>query len=363
MELKFSHDAPVQSFSANQYPANAPIEDRLDARIVERGTLACVCDGHGGWNVSQFAKKTLLATVQSELGAITEDCDDDAVLGAMRRAYERVDRDWQRSVEGAFSMGFGEVAKVGSCALTVLATLSKIFVANAGDCRAVVGRLIDGQWSGEALTNDHNARLASEKARLAEEHPGEKDIVVCRPHNPDACYVKGRLQPTRALGDLYLKYSEFNGNRDTDTMPSYGRRIPPPYTPPYITATPEVSALSWEEGREQFIVMASDGLWDVLSNQEAVEVVAAAAAKDPDAAANQLTMEALKREASAAGLSAMELMQLPPGKSRRRLHDDITVVVIYLKGGSVVGTSSSSSSGSGWLSGWFGGSGEDSKSK
>lgn len=45
-------------------------------------------------------------------------------------------------------------------------------------------------------------------------------------------------QPTRSLGDAYLKYPEFNGQEDTHK--SAGRFLPPPYTPPYIIAEPEV---------------------------------------------------------------------------------------------------------------------------
>lgn len=49
-------------------------------------------------------------------------------------------------------------------------------------------------------------------------------------------------QPNRSLsslGDAYLKYPEFNG-RPNRSDSSAGRYIPPPYTPPYVTATPEV---------------------------------------------------------------------------------------------------------------------------
>ena len=86
-----------------------------------------------------------------------------------------------------------------------------------------------------------------EQRRLAKEHPNEPDIVVCK--SPNACYVKGRLQPTRALGDVYLKDAEFNGS---PSARRYGRYIAPPYSPPYITSEPEVRltarsivALSW----------------------------------------------------------------------------------------------------------------------
>ena len=47
-----------------------------------------------------------------------------------------------------------------------------------------------------------NAGEPFEQARLVKKFPGENDIVMCK----NACYVKGRLQPTRSLGDFYLKY-------------------------------------------------------------------------------------------------------------------------------------------------------------
>ena len=111
-------------------------------------------------------------------------------------------------------MGFGEVAKVGCCALLALKRGNKLFTANCGDCRAVLGvahKNTDSdvtELSALRLTNDHNAREPREQQKLKLEHPGENDIVKC--HNPHACYVKGRLQLTRALGDVYLKYKEFN---------------------------------------------------------------------------------------------------------------------------------------------------------
>jgi pyruvate dehydrogenase phosphatase len=89
-----------------------------------------------------------------------------------------------------------------------------LITANCGDCRAVLG--ISNNTNGSKkdhfralrLTNDHNAREAREQEKLKLEHPNEADIVKC--HNSHACYVKGRLQLTRALGDVYLKYKEFN---------------------------------------------------------------------------------------------------------------------------------------------------------
>jgi pyruvate dehydrogenase phosphatase len=115
------------------------------------------------------------------------------------------------------------------------------------------------------LSNDHNTREPVEQAKLRRLHPNEvcltcphsqrvrmcadmykpypanvitsqADIIKCK--RETSCYVKGKLQPTRSLGDAYLKYSEFNGQPGMDR--SAGRYLPPPYTPPYITADPEV---------------------------------------------------------------------------------------------------------------------------
>lgn len=57
------------------------------------------------------------------------------------------------------------------------------------------------------LSSDHNAKFPGEQMSLRKMHPNEPDIVICK--NPTSCYVKGRLQPTRAFGDFHLKYSEF----------------------------------------------------------------------------------------------------------------------------------------------------------
>lgn len=81
-----------------------------------------------------------------------------------------------------------------------------MFDATAGDCRAVVAERVkssDGKNQSNSyrafnLSRDHNAKHIEEQERLSKEHPGEQDVVLCR--NPDSCYVKGRLQPTRSFG-------------------------------------------------------------------------------------------------------------------------------------------------------------------
>lgn len=195
-----------------------------------------------------------------------------------------------------------------------------------------------------ALTRDHNAREPEEQERLAKEHPGEPDIVRCRPNNPDACYVKGFLQPTRALGDLSMKRAEFNdtgidGMRGQPTKHNGRFFRGKTYTPPYISATPTITEVklagsrSEEDGKEhdEFLILATDGLWDELSSDEAVQFVANDQGP-PDSCAGRLVTHALAVAAQSQRMTLSSLQQVPPGpRGRRRLHDDITAVVLWFQ--------------------------------
>lgn len=67
------------------------------------------------------------------------------------------------------------------------------------------------------LTRKLNANSKKEQERLRKLFPKDKDIVVCKnPNNSSACYVKSRLQPTFAFGDLHLKLEEFNNPQSYD---------------------------------------------------------------------------------------------------------------------------------------------------
>lgn len=189
---------------ASEYNANGPIEDRHDVRESPRGDFfASVYDGHGGWQAAEFARKRLNISAQTELNNSLAKTPEQ-VKGALTHAFLRVEREYLYRVKTAFELGFGAVAKTGSCALMALIRDDRLFVANAGDCRAVLGRRRKsslGGWGssgGEgvmeavALSNDHNAREKTEQDKLRRLHPSEEDIVKCKRSN--ACYVKGRLQ-------------------------------------------------------------------------------------------------------------------------------------------------------------------------
>jgi pyruvate dehydrogenase phosphatase len=96
------------------------------------------------------------------------------------------------------------MGRVGSCALVVLVINNRVYAANAGDSQALVLEQKDGNLVHTKLNKKLNANSKKEQARLRSLFPGEPDVVECR--REKSCYVKGRLQPTRAFGDFRLKY-------------------------------------------------------------------------------------------------------------------------------------------------------------
>ncbi len=326
---------PVKKWNLGSatYNANDPMEDRhvftdLSGMGLE-GLIAAVFDGHGGWQVSEFARKRITGSLGKSLqniGPLPVDEDYDPCEHAIINTFLQLDRDFFYDIRNTFRLGFGRVANTGSCALLAFMRRGNLYVANAGDCRAVLARTSDdkpGTLESVALSRDHNAREELEQKILMAVHPFESDIVKCK--TPNICYVKGKLQPTRSLGDAYLKYSEFNGHPDGMS----GRYMPPPYTPPYITAEPEV-ARHVLDSRDQFLLMASDGLWDYVSNDEALEVASGVLRRGlgSNAACKALVERVLTKAAKHHNISVDGLRKLPAGPQRRKKHDDITVLCI-----------------------------------
>lgn len=119
---------------------------------------------------------------------------------------------------------------------------------------------------------------------MQSEHPAAETDTVVRNGR-----VLGSLEPTRAFGDARYKWTrELTGRIAEAFIPGGKNAVRPPpralQTPPYVTARPEVE---WRrlpvarEGEKQlkFIVMATDGLWDMLSNEEVGALVAGRLAK------------------------------------------------------------------------------------
>jgi len=304
------------------------LRDRDDEDFV------AVFDGHGGFQCAEFAQKRL---VEVAAGLMKESdsnsLDVPKIKEILNQSFAKVEREYIDYIRNAFLLGFGDVSKVGACALMTMVYKDQIFVANAGDCRIVLCQQPNPNSStlnAIPLSFDHNAREPFEQSRLSSLFPNEPDIIVCK--RPGSCYVKGRLQPTRSLGDAYLKYPEFNG------PPSYlfakdrarGRHIPSPYNPPYISAVPEIVTCCLQP-EDKFVILGSDGVWDYLTNDDAVKIVWEAIQRNEfKEAPRKIIEEILIRAAKSNNMTVEAIRATPQGSERRRIHDDITVMVLML---------------------------------
>lgn len=114
-----------------------------------------------------------------------------------------------------------------------------LLVANAGDCRAVLSRC----GTAIEMSMDHRPSSLTEKLRI-ESLGGYVDDG----------YLNGLLGVTRALGDWHLEGLKELGE------PGGGP----------LSAEPELKMITLTKD-DEFLIIGSDGIWDVFSNQNSVD--------------------------------------------------------------------------------------------
>ncbi|KAI4320909.1 hypothetical protein MLD38_034342 [Melastoma candidum] len=211
------------------------------------GAFYGVFDGHGGTDAALFVRDNILRLIAEDSQFPV--CMEKAIGNAFLKAdYDFAD---------ASSLDISS----GTTALTALIFGRKMFVANAGDCRAVLGK----RGRAVELSLDHKPNCTAEKMRI------EKLGGVVYDG-----YLNGQLSVSRALGDWHMKGSK-------------GSACP-------LTAEPELQETNLTED-DEFLVMGCDGLWDVMSSQCAVSMVRKELMihNDPERCSRELVREALKR--------------------------------------------------------------------
>ncbi|KAL1217847.1 putative protein phosphatase 2C 30 [Cardamine amara subsp. amara] len=244
-----------------------PMEDRYFAAVDrndgahddDKNAFFGVFDGHGGSKAAEFAAMNLRKNIEARLGE--KGC---SMERAIRDGYIKTDEDFLK-----------EGSRGGACCVTALISKGKLAVSNAGDCRAV----ISCGGKAEALTSDHNPSQASELKRI-EALGGYVDCCngVWR--------IQGTLAVSRGIGDRCLKE--------------------------WVIAEPETRTLQIKPEFE-FLILASDGLWDKVTNQEAVDVVRPYCV----GVENPKTLSACKKLAELS--------------SKRGSLDDISLIIIQLQ--------------------------------
>merc|ERR1712176_231102 len=191
-----------------------------------------------------------------------------------------------------------------------------------GDCRAIIGSKQGNEWKCVELTCDHQINLnPKERLRLLSEHPNESDIIKRN-------RVKGRLQPTRVFGDGHYKYMKF-----FNLWKNKLKYLDSAWTPPYVTAKPDISCYRLEEN-DYFMILSTDGLFQDLHNQQIVEYVGAIIdGKEDDFGCENVSTLLIRKALLAAGryfdgnlgnenLNLSSVMNVHK-KMKRSVHDDL----------------------------------------
>ncbi|KAL6972076.1 protein-serine,threonine phosphatase [Sarracenia purpurea var. burkii] len=223
----------------------ASMEDFFDVKTYEidgqRVAMFGIFDGHGGSRAAEFLKEHLFENLTKHPQFITN------TKLAISETYQQTDMEFLDSEKDIYRDD-------GSTASTAVLVGNHLYVANVGDSRAVISK------AGKAipLSEDHKPNRSDERKRI--ESAG--GVVMWA----GTWRVGGVLAMSRAFGNRMLKQ--------------------------FVVAEPEIQDQEIDDEFE-LLVVASDGLWDVVPNEDAVSL--ARTEEEPEAAARKLTESAYTR--------------------------------------------------------------------
>ncbi|KAF2072407.1 hypothetical protein CYY_006282 [Polysphondylium violaceum] len=201
------------------------MEDRMVAygcfRNNPNSEFYSIFDGHGGKSASDFAADNIYRIFSEYLNS------NKTPQEAFRLAYSSIN---QQIAPWPF---------IGTTAASVYIQEDKVYVANVGDSRVILGKItMEGEnkkVSTQRLTFDHRPVEESERQRIIN---AGGTVLNGR--------VNGMLAVSRALGDSFLN--------------------------PYVTPEPFQSSFTITED-DKFLILACDGVWDLVSDEEAVLII------------------------------------------------------------------------------------------
>jgi protein phosphatase 1B len=205
-----------------------------------------VFDGHAGAKVSMYCSEQLIEAIttnddfrsiksKAANGRESKETHTAIVKKAIRRGFLELDN----KVRALPEIENGE-DKSGTTVTSVMLSPTHIYFANCGDSRAVLSRNGKVAFS----TQDHKPTNPVEKERI--QNAGGS-VMIQR--------VNGALAVSRALGDFEYKSSSGRGQCEQLVSPE-----------PDVHIEDRVDA-------DEFLVLACDGIWDVMSNEEVCDFV------------------------------------------------------------------------------------------
>lgn len=228
------------------------MEDRHVTRtgLLNNTHIFGVFDGHGGDAAAEYCVDNIAAQIKARFAHESE-ISDTELVNSLTVAFTKVDADFSK---------FASARRMddGTTAVVLLIRRDQLICANAGDSRCVLSR----QAQAFEMSKDHKPNRPDERERITSLGGFVRHLGVWR--------TQGVLAVSRAIGDVSLK--------------------------PYVIPTPEIITTQLVSG-DQFAVLASDGLWDVMENQEVVDYLHSRPKllAKPEQGARALVAEAFKR--------------------------------------------------------------------
>ncbi|XP_046745962.1 protein phosphatase 1H isoform X1 [Diprion similis] len=336
-----------------------------DSNVTLPYIMFSMFDGHAGYQVALTARLHLHRIIYEKLASIpdehllSENQDGsvngrDLVIGAIELAYNQMDQ----MVELQSQKGGG-----GCTAITILFLNGILYAAGAGDSRAI---LVVGEQE-RPLTRDHTPDSESDRVRALgalrggellrgqftalefRRRPLERELgshVLYR--EP---YMTGWAFKTLTYTDLRLPLISGRGKRSrvmgtigvTRGFGDHGLKAANTGVTikPFLSSQPEVQSLKLEEydlSERDCVIIATDGLWDVVSDEEAANILRKTVAPDTPSLEYRLTMGAQELVQAARGRLVGRVwrgkVENPEDKEMKILPmasvDDISVLVVPL---------------------------------
>ena len=212
--------------------------------------LYCVLDGHG--EVGHFVSKKCREMFPQYIKAANMD---------MKRAFNMMQND-------LLSCDFDTRCSGATCTMVCFSD-GKLSISNCGDSRAVLGRRSStGSFIAIPLSNDHKPDKPEERKRILNcgGHVGCRQVLVSQgPRGP----------VTMPVGPCRVWYQHKGDTLGLAMSRSLGDTIVHKCG---VSAEPEILEHVLED-RDEFVIIATDGVWDVIDNNQAIQIVQNFAAK------------------------------------------------------------------------------------
>lgn len=321
-ESAFEGNVPYKTFSFTEKGHGKKKTDCQDTACIMEDfykgmTFLAVYDGHGqnGRTASDLANKGVREYIVNNKETLYGlDTEED---------MEKFFRKMCSSVQSMFQSDKTDYELSGTCAVMVLVKEDMIYTANLGDSRAVIGSCSKDETCALEVSIDHKPTREKEKERIINSGGKiEKTVVDDKEVGPYRVWKAEEDIPgiaiSRSFGDLVA------------------HKIG-------VSAEPEVTAKEID-GDDKFLVMGSDGVWDVMSSAEAVGFILSLSITEKETAAEKMVIECrerwdllneIKKKQAQIYLDSAETNKKAAAEKKLELErnitrDDITVALHYL---------------------------------